>query len=156
MKKSAKEIAIKLGITIPASVLSISAANAAEPTMLQVPEQDIMEVCKNEVIDLISPLHSNYTSESGLMVHSDVHTNIGNNHADHHANTNHSDSHSNTNAKSSYKWVTKDDGTQERVEFCDPHSDRHTNRNPVQSHTNSGNKHHTDKHSNRDSYYECN
>ena len=62
MKKSAKEIAIKLGITIPASVLSISAANAAEPTMLQVPEQDIMEVCKNEVIDLISPLHSNYTS----------------------------------------------------------------------------------------------
>lgn len=152
MKKTAKEIAIKLGIAIPACVLSISALNAAESDTQKDPEQNDSQ---NEVISLLSPSQTLVDSQSSMMVHSDVHTNVGGNHVDRHSNLSHSDVHSNRNAKNAQRRVTNSDGTSGYVTYCEPHSDRHTNRNPIQSHTNSGNSSHTDRHSNRDYKYNC-
>lgn len=152
MKKTAKEIAIKLGIAIPTCVLSISALNAAESDTQKAPEQNDSQ---NEVISLLSPSQTLVDSQSSMMVHSDVHTNVGGNHVDRHSNSLHSDTHANHDAQNKSRVVTNSDGTASRVSYCEPHSDRHTNRNPIQSHTNSGNKSHTDRHSNRNYNYNC-
>ena len=90
-----------------------------------------------------------------MMAHSDVHTNVGGNHVNRHTDSQHSDLHTNRDAKNQRKQVTNSDGTVGYVGYCEPHSDRHTNKNPIQSHTNSGNKYHTDRHSNRDYNYNC-
>lgn len=152
MKKTAKEIAIKLGIAIPACVLSISALNAAESDTQKAPEQNDSQ---NEVISLLSPSQTLVDSQSSMMTHSDVHTNVGGNHVDRHSNNPHSDRHTNYDAKNTRREVKNSDGTVGYVGYCEPHSDRHTNRNPIQSHTNSGNRNHTDRHSNRNYNYNC-
>ncbi|MBO5902239.1 MAG: hypothetical protein J6Q36_07480 [Alistipes sp.] len=155
MKMNAKKIAIKLGIAIPTCVLSLSASHAAENTALHQPKCDDSEVSKNEVVELLTTSNNIICSEDDWMVHSDSHTNTGGNHSDRHSNSSHTNNHSNANAYTSYKNVTTADGRQEKAEYCVPHSDRHTNKNPINSHTNTGNKYHTDKHVNRDSYYDC-
>lgn len=142
MNKDFKEIAKKLGIAIPACLLSIGIANAETVKKDDVSKRSnisVSEISKNNIVnnEVIKFLTMNNANNTGIEVgHTNSYADRPANHTDDHDNTYHSDDHSNRSAYTS--------GNQ-----CIPHSDSHTNIAPRNRHTNSGNAYHTDSHTDR-------
>lgn len=151
MNNEFKKIAKQLGIAIPACLLSIGVANAETVKNNEVSKNinaAVSEISKNSLVnnEVVKFLTSDFSKNDDRMTpdHSDFHTNQGGNHADHHANQSHSDYHSNIDAKNN-----------PRTQTCTPHSNNHTNTNGYSQHTNSGNKKHTDYHTDRNINPNC-
>ena len=132
------KIAKGLGIALPACLFAIGTANAATTTTTRSSELpsvfEKLDQC-NDVFSRLMANVTNYSSDNFVPNHTDVHTNIGGNHSDHHSDRPHTDNHN--------------DFTRGSNEQC-VHTNKHTNSSGYNQHTNSGNPQHTDRHSNRD------
>ena len=145
MNEDFKKIAKGLGVVLPACLLTIGTANAA--TTMPTRNSDVPSVCVklnkgNDVISHLMANVTNYLSNNLSPEHTDYHTDAGGNHTDSHSNYSHSDAHTNQAATT-------------RNNQCIPHTDRHTNKEGYNRHTNSGNKQHSNSHTNRDTKREC-
>lgn len=159
MNEDFKKIAKGLGVVLPACLLSIGTANAAVPMPSM--NNDVPSVCVklnkgNDVISHMLANTANYSSDRYSPDHTDTHTDSGGNHTDSHSDYSHVDKHSNRDAQNSTRRIKNDDGTYSTVPYCSPHSDSHTNRDGYNRHTNSGNKSHSNFHTDRNSSYQCN
>lgn len=159
MNEDFKKIAKGLGIVLPACLLTIGAANAANTMPTR--NSDVPSVCvkMNKGNDVISHLRANtmnFSSDRLSPDHTDTHSDYGNNHVNQHSDYPHSDNHNDRSAKTTYTTVRNDDGTTSRVPSCTPHTDNHTNKDRINNHTNSGNRYHTNQHTNRNTSYDCN
>lgn len=130
MDKEFKKIAIQLGIAVPVCLFSIGHVKADTCTVAEkgLYKSDVAEVADNEVICRLMSNAVGYDSNEMIPGHTDLHTNIGGNHSDHHSNQAHTNLYKDNNR-------------------C-PHANTHTNSPGYNQHTNSGNSQHTDRHTN--------
>lgn len=158
MNNDFKKIAKGLGLILPACLLSIEVANAATINKQNNNEQNVC-IKLDRGNDVINHLIINETEEWSNIFspdHTDTHTDLGGNHSDSHSDYAHQDKHTNKNASTQTKKVRNEDGTYSSLSYCSPHTNNHTNRDGYNRHTNSGNKSHTDTHTDRNSTYDCN